>query len=392
MKHTTWTRVAIMALALTGMATMGFQCSSPNITGGKLYFQQYQQSKNPAKLEDAYKAFLKETQEKPNNPEGWYWIGHVYAEKRQYGKLQESWKKAQNLGGKVTQEIEDYRVAYWGQAFNHAANTMKRAQIRKDKKQYAEAIDAFDAATKLEPDSSAKYNAYVFLAYALMGADRVDEARAPLEEQIKRNPTAEAYSALGQMLTIEADNLKEEGKEEEAKAKYNETIDLLNRATRDFPTSSELNNELLNVYIAADRVTEAISKFTEYADVNREEVSAQYAAGTALLQMNEYQESIKYLDRAIVLDAENASALYNLTVAYLRWGITVRDESENATHDTPQADYRSIVNKAIPHLQKLLQLQPDNPTNWDLAGRVYATAGMTKEAGEAYNKADELRQ
>ncbi len=392
MKRITLTRVAMLALVLISVATMGFQCSSPNITSGKLYLQQYQQSKNQEKLDKALESFTKETQEKPNSAEGWYWLGHVYAEKKQYKNLQESWEKAQSLGGKVTEEINQYRIAYWGQSFNHGANTMQKAQLKKDKSLYGEAAEAFQAAIKLQPDSSAKYNAYVYLAYAMMGMDRTAEALAPLQEQNKRNPSAQSYSALGQLLTIEAGNLKKEGKEEESNKKYSEAIDLLNRATADFPDDGDLNNDLLNAYIAANRVTEAVSKFSSYADKNSDDFTAQYAAGTALLQVNKFEEASKYLETAVKLDAENTSALYNLSVAYLRWGINLRDNSENSDPAAPQADYKSIVNKAVPYIQALLRIQPDNPTNWDLAGKIYATTGMTKEAGDAYKKADELRK
>lgn len=392
MTHITRARVAIMAVVLVGMATMGFQCSSPNITSGKLYLQQYQQGKNAEKLDKAEESFLKETQEKPNSAEGWYWLGHVYAERKDYGKLQESWAKAQSLGGKVTEEIKQYRITYWGQAFNHGANTMKKAQIRKDKKTYGEAAAAFEAATKLQPDSSAKYNAYVYLAYAYMGMDRLEDAGAPLQEQIKRNPSAEAYSALGQMYVREATNLKENEKTAEADKKFSEAIDLLNRATADFPDNSELNNELLNAYIAANRVTEAVDKFKSYADNNSTDFTAQYAAGTALLQVTQFEDATKYLERALAIEGKNTSALYNLSVAYLRWGISIRDAGNSNDPDAPQADYKSVVNKSVPHVQTLVEIEPDNPVNWDLAGRIFATVGMTKEAGEAYEKADELRK
>ncbi len=392
MKTVTWTRAAMLSLALISVATMGFQCSSPNITSGKLYLQQYQQSKNQEKLDKALESFTKETQEKPNSAEGWYWLGHVYAEKKQYAKLQECWAKAESLGGKTTAEIEQYRYAYWGQAFNHGANTMKKAQVKKDQTLYAEAAEAFEAATKLQPDSSAKYNAYVYLSYALMGVGGNADALAPLHEQLKRMPTSEAYSALGQLLTIEAGDLKKAGKEEEANAKYTEAINLLNRATGEFPENSELNNDLLNTYIAANRVTEAVSKFKSYADNNSSDVSAQYAAGTALLQVSQFEDAIAYLEKATTLASDNTSALYNLCVAYLRWGISIRDKSDNTDPDAAQSDYKSVVNKALPLIDRLLKLQPDNATNWDLAGKVYATAGMTKEAGDAYKKADELRK
>jgi tetratricopeptide (TPR) repeat protein len=392
MKQFSLTRMALMAFVLFGLATMGFQCSSPNITSGKLYLQQYQSSKNTEKLDKAQEAFEKEIKEKPNSAEGWYWLGHVHAEKREYAKLQETWAKAQSLGGKTTAEIEQYRISYWGQAFNYGANTFKKAQLTKNKNLYKEAAETFSAAIMLEPDSSARYNAYVYQAFALMGMDKADEAMAPLQAQIKKNPSAEAYSALGQLLVIDANKLKKEGKAEEATAKYNEALTLLNRAIADFPENGDLNNELLNTYIAADRVKEAVEKFQSYADKNSGDASAQYAAGTAFLQISQFEQSADYLERALKVDPENTSALYNVAVAYLRWGAAIRSADDSTDPEAKQKDYKSVIKNAIPHLQKLLEIQPEAASNWDLAGKVYATIGMTKEAEEAYKKADELRK
>lgn len=399
MKQINLTRVALMLLVLVGMASMGFQCSSPNITSGKLYLQQYQSSKNKEKLEKAEEAFKKEIEQKPNSAEGYYWLGHVYVEKRDFAGLKEAWTEAQNMGGQSTGEIDKYRVSYWGQAFNHGANTFKKAQAfqkakqgERAKKLFGEAADAFDAAIALQPDSSAKYNAYVYHAFALMGMDKMDAAREALKKQIAHNPTADAYSALGQLIVMEGNALKKEGKDGEAAAKYGEALTLLNRASADFPDNAELSNELLNTYIAADRVAEAVEKFQTYADMNADDASAQYAAGTAMLQINRFGDAAKYLQRSLELDPENANALYNLCVSYLRQGIEIRDADESTDPETKQQDYKSIIRKAVPHMQKLLELQPDNAVNWDLAGRIYASIGMTKEAGEAYEKADELRK
>lgn len=399
MKQINLTRTALLLLVLVGMTSMGFQCSSPNITSGKLYLQQYQSSKNKEKLEKAEEAFMKEIKQKPNSAEGYYWLGHVYAEKREYGQLKEAWAKAQDLGGKSTGEIDKYRVSYWGQAFNHGANTFKKAQTfqkakqeERSRKLFEEAADAFDAAIALQPDSSAKYNAYVYHAFALMGTDKMDEARESLKKQIANNPTADAYSALGQLIVMEGNALKKEGKDGEAAAKYDEALTLLNRASTEFPDNAELSNELLNTYIAADRVAEAVEKFQNYADKNSDDASAQYAAGTAMLQINRFEEAAAYLQKSLEIEPENESALYNLCVAYLRQGIEIRDADESTDPDAEQHDYKSLIRNAVPHMQKLLELQPDNAANWDLAGKIYATIGMTKEAGEAYEKADELRK
>lgn len=390
MKHRYSPMVVLFAIIVVAFSTMGFQCSSPNVTSGKLYYQQYQANKSEEKLDQALAAFQKEVTEKPNSAEGWYWLGIIQGEKKQYMALQQSWQKARQFG--KTTDIDQNSYYFWGQAFNHGANSLKRAQIRKDEKLYLEAADAFKAATLLEPDSSARHNAYIYHAFALMGAGKADDAFAPLNEQIKRNPNADAYSALAQLHTLKGNELKNAGNAEGAKAKYNEVITLLNDAVVKFPESSELNNELLNAYIAADRVTEAVTKFKDYAEKNASDGSAQYAAGTAMLQVSQYEDATKYLGRAIQLDAKNTSALYNMVVAYLRWGISVRDANQSTDVETASDEYKEIIRKGLPYLQQLLTLQPEVAGNWDLAGRVYASVGMTKEAAEAYEKADALRK
>ncbi len=389
MKHRYLPTAALLITAVFALASMGFQCSSPNITSGKLYYQQYQSNKSEEKLNKALEAFEKEVKEKPNSAEGWYWLGIIQGEKKQYMALQESWKKAREFG--KTTDIDQNSYYFWGQAFNHGANTLKKAQVKKDEALYKEAADAFQAAVLLEPDSSARYNAYVYQAYALMGSGKANEAMKPLETQIKKNPTADAYSALGQLNNSKAAELKREGKEAESKAKYNENITLLNEAVTKFPESAELNNELLNAYIAADRVTEAVTKFKQYADNNAQDASAQYAAGTALLQVSQFEDATKYLTNATNLDPKNSSAFYNLTVAYLRWGIAVRDANQGDESNAKAEEYKGIVKKGLPSLEALLKLQPEVAGNWDLAGKFYATIGMTKEAADAFTKADALR-
>jgi tetratricopeptide (TPR) repeat protein len=389
MKHRFYSALVLLAVATVALTTMGFQCSSPNITSGKLYYQQYQASKNPERLEQALQAFQNEVSEKPNSAEGWYWLGIVQGEMKQYLALQQSWQKARQYG--KTTDIDQNTYYFWGQAFNHGANTLRRAQIRKDQDMYTEAAEAFKAATLLQPDSSAVHNAFVYLAYALMGAGKADEAMAPLSTQIKRNPSPDAYSALGQLHSMKGNQLREAGDEEGAKVEYNKTIDILSKGVVKFPESTDLNNELLNSYIAADRVTEAVSRFKEFADQNSGDASAQYAAGTALLQISQYEAATEYLGRAVKLDEENTSALYNICVAYLRWGISMREESQAANLEDGADAYKEVLKQALPHLKRLLEQQHAIAANWDLAGRIYASIGMTKEAAEAFDKADELR-
>ena len=391
MKQVMLTRLVLVLAVVTGLSSLGFQCSSPNITSGKMYYQQYESSKDPEKLDKALDAFQKEVTEKPNSAEGWYWLGFVQGVKKQYGDMEISWKKSLNLSPAKKGDIDQFRPMFWGQAFNYGAQTFKKAQIKKDPALFKDAEDAFRAATLLEPDSSAKFGGYLNLAYVMISQNRWTDAAEPLQEQIKRNPMPEAYRTMGQIMVSEANELKKSGNQEAADAKYGDALTLLKDGLVKFPEDADLNNELLNTYIAANRVTEAVSQFKKFADDNPKDVSAQYAGGTALLQIKQYEDAITYLKRALAIDPNHESALYNISVAYLRWGIEVRDKDTSTDPDAQQSNYKDIIKQAKPHMEHLLEIAPKNAQNWDLAGKLYASIGMTKEAQEAYEKADSLK-
>jgi tetratricopeptide (TPR) repeat protein len=383
---------AMLAGACFVLSTMGFQCSSPNVTSGKMYYQQYLQSHDQAKLDLAMESFQKETAEKPGSAEGWYWLGIIHGEKKNFLKLQEAWDKSKKAGPEMHKEIAANSPAFWGQAYNAGVKTYSKAAIRKDKAMYGEAADMFKAAILLEPDSSAKYGAYVSYAYAQINLDNLDEATASLEKQLKSGPNAEAYRILGQVYIQRANALKKDNKIEEANKRYEETLQFLTGALAKFPDNSDLNQEILNVYVASNRVVEAQSRFKEFADKNPNDKVAQYAYGTVLLEVKDYENAATYLAKAVALDAKFENAMYNYCVACLKWGIKARDEESAKNPDKQVTSHKPIIEKAVPQLQALTKLKPDAIQYWDLAGKVYASLGMTKEANEAYDKVDAIKK
>lgn len=401
MRITTITRI-MAALAITAsLGSLGFQCSSPNVTSGKMYLQQYESSKDITKLDKALEVFQKETQANPGNAEAWYWMGYVQGLKKDYSGLATSWDHSQKAGPMMKKEIETNRMYFFQQAFNNGAKTYDKAQLKNDPKLFDDAANSFRAATVIAPDSAARYNGYINLALVLLNSGKYAEAQEPLEKQIALNPQPQAYRLLALMHTQKGADLKKNGSKEEALKEYQKAIEILQEGIRKFPEgSAELNNEMLNIYIAADRASEAVETFKKYADENPANPAAQYAAGTVLLQVNRYEDATVYLLRAAELQATDPKAdiektAFNLTVAYLKWSVMQRD-AEAAKSNDPNAPqntaFKETVQKAVPWAQKLTTINPNDPTNWDLATKVYAAAGMAKEAEAALNKADELKK
>jgi tetratricopeptide (TPR) repeat protein len=394
MKRSFLTTLALVFAVLIGISSLGFQCSSPNVTSGKMYYQQYEASmpKDTNKLNLALESFQKEVNEKPNSAEGWYWVGFVYGIKKNYIRTYEAWDKSKKSGPEKADDIKANSLYFWSQAYNNGTNIMKKARIKKDPALYAQAVENFKAASMLEPDTTARYGGFVTYAYALINQDRYDEAVEPLNQQLKRNPNADAYRLLGLIYTDRATVLKKAGKEADAAAQYNAAISLLNEGLVKYPENTDLNQEVLNAYVAANKVTEAKSKFKDYAMKNPNDKNAQFAYGTVLLETKDYEEAIVYLEKALILDPKHESAMYNLCAAYIKQGLKMRESLTEKSTEAEQKSYKDLIKKALPYLQQMLKLQPDVITNWDLAGKIYTTLGMTKEATEAYAQIEKLKK
>jgi tetratricopeptide (TPR) repeat protein len=382
----------LLAAAFLFLAGTGFQCSSPYITSGKMEYQKYVSSKDTTKLNAALDMFQKEVTERPNSAEGWYWLGLIQGEKKQFMRLKEAWDQSLKLGPAMRTEIENNTPAFWYRAFTTGANAYKKAQVKKDKNLYRDAADYFHAAIELAPDSSAKYGVYVNYADALMQLGEYDEAARTFQAQITRVPNATAYYYLALIYRSQAVQMKSAGDAAGATKKLDQAINIIAEGLTKFPQSPELQQERVNAYLAAGREKEVLQELCGKADANPNDKVSLYACGTVLLENKESERAAGYLEKAVTLDPKFDNAVYNLCVAYLRWGVQVRDEESARNPETQSGAYKDIIRKAIPHVKNLTTLKGDNLQYWELAGKIYASLGMEKEASEAYNKVDQLRK
>jgi tetratricopeptide (TPR) repeat protein len=200
---------------------------------------------------------------------------------------------------------------------------------------------------------------------------------------------------------LQGDGRKKAGNDKEAMEKYNLAIETLNGGISNLDSqkdisdedriayASDLNQVLLNAYIAADRLGEAEDIFKKNADTRTDDAVAQFNYGTILLQKEDFEGAVKYLDRAININPEYKQALQNISAAYLRWGYKMRDEE--SMESGAESNYKDVIRKAIPHIEKLIELSPSEAAIFDLAAKIYASVGNNDKANEMFKKADELR-
>lgn len=372
------------AFLVLGMLLMGYQCSSTEITSAKLYIQQKNYDK-------ALEVLQKEVQKNPKSDQGYYLMGVVYSEKGDYPKMVESFDQSLAISKTYEKEIKDYKKSTWVTIFNRGVAFFQRATKIQDEDSmmvyFDKAVADFKAAADIEPDSA---DSYKNLAFAYMSKGDNEAAIAPLQKIIALEKDKDGYKYLGEIYYVMGNNLKNQGKDAEAKEYFNKAIDVLSEGRKLYPDDTDMLLFLSNAYIGADRISEATSQFEAGVKAEPNNKYYRYNYGVLLLGAEKYAEAEEQFKKALEIDPNYNNAIYNLGVTYLKWGLSIQKkaEAENKIDESYKEKYRA----ALPYLEKAVEMPEADANTWELLGRVYSVLGMTDEANKAFNKADELRK
>lgn len=382
----------IVLVLLAGLAFVGFQCSSTEMTSAKLYIQQ----KNYDKALDVLQ---KEVAKNPKSAEGYYYLGYVYGEKDDYGKMIEAFDKSLSISNEYKSQIEDQEKYFWANLFNRGVSYYQKGvnTTNKDSSKifFDKSINMFEYASQLEPDSA---DTYKNLAFVYMGAGENDKAIDPLQKLIKLEHSLDGYKYLGEIYYNQGIILKNQfttshSTEDSLKSieKFNEAIQVLQEGRKYYPDNPDLLLTLSNSYINADKVDVALDIFKEGVEKDPNNKYYRYNYGVLLLGENNYEGAVEQFKKAIEIDPEYQNAIYNLAVTYVKWGTAINKMAEDKG-EMDNTEYREKYQQALPYLEKSVELQPDQAATWELLGKVYTVLDMKDDAQNAFNKADELRK
>lgn len=379
-------------ILLLGLTFMGLQCSSTEITSAKLYIQQ----KNYDKALDVLE---KEVQKNPKSDEGYYLLGYVYGEKEMYPKMMDAYNASLSISKKFEKEIDGSKKYYWAQLFNRGVqfyqSANKKAETNADSSKvlYDKSIDAFNNAVLIEPDSA---DTYKNLAFVYMSKQDYDDAVSPLKTLIDKQNSLDGYKFLGEIYYRKGQDLmykfnsSHESKDSvKAMDYFSDVISLLEKGRKLYPDDKELLLTLSNAYVSAHKIDVAIKAFKEGVEKDPNNKYYRYNYGVLLLGKNNYEGAVEQFEKAIDIDPQYENALYNIAVAYVKWGAELNKEVE-AKEDTSTA-YKQKFQAALPYLEKLVQIKEDDAQTWELLGKVYTVLGMKQDAENAFGKADKIR-
>lgn len=381
MKHY---KIFVAAAVLLGLIFSGYQCSSTELTSAKLYIQQKNYDK-------AIEVLNKEIAKNPKSDEGYYLLGYVQGEKGNFKEMIDAYNQSLSISKKFEKEITDSRKYFWATSFNRGVSIFQRGNRTADPDSmiifYDMAISEFNSAILIEPDSADNYKN---LAFVYLSKGDNDAAIKPLEKLIELEKSVEGYRFLGEIYYVKGMNYNSQEKKEEAKASFEKAVEILKVGNQLYPDDQEMSLALSNSLINLGRPEEAIGLFKKAVDANPEDKYSRYNYGVVLLGADNYEEAETQFLKAIELDPEYNNAIFNLGVTYLRWGSYLNKKAED--EGKISTEYKEKYQKALPYLEKAVQMEGADANIWETLGRVYSVLGMQDDAANAFNKADSLRK
>jgi tetratricopeptide (TPR) repeat protein len=124
------------------------------------------------------------------------------------------------------------------------------------------------------------------------------------------------------------------------------------------------------IYAVTERYRLAEYEFNRLLEEGFESPKEYAALGYVLYAQNRVTEAIKYLERAVEIDSENANARNSLGYVLAEQGIRPRD--------------------ALEHCRKAASMRPDNPLYLDSLGWALYANGSVEQAQKVLNRAQEL--
>ncbi len=383
-------KLFVLGMLFLGLMFLGLQCASTELTSAKLYIQQKNWDK-------AIETLNTEVTKNPQSDEGYFLLGTVYSEQDNIDKMMESFDKSLAISNKFAKNIEEYKAFQWANNFNRGVSLFQRGNKATDEdssKMYFDmAIDAYNKAITLEPDSGETYRN---LAFVYLTTGQTEESITPLTKLVEIEQAEEGYQYLGEVYYTLGANIMNDFKfsknpQDSIKAMgyYDKSIVTLEEGLKKYPENSEMQVARTSAYIGAGRIAEAISASKILVENEPDNKIYHYNYGVLLLNSEQYTEAEAQLLEALKIDPEYENAIYNLGVTYVKWGTAMNKEAEQK--GVMNDDYKKKYEAALPYLEKVVEKDQTNVAIWELLGKVYSVLGMTDDANNAFKKADELR-
>ncbi len=193
----TW---GVLAVAAVGLLTTGFQCSSAELTSARLYIQRKD-------FQNAETQLKKEVDKNPKSEEGYFLLGQVRFELKDYKGMKDAFSSASSIGPAHKKDIDNLNLSAWGRLFNQGVEEINKAQ---DAAGFDKAVQTFNTAAYIMPDSliNQRNLGLAYFRKAAFEKDAMDKAIAPLTESFEKGKDPLSAHILGSIYLSRASEEK----------------------------------------------------------------------------------------------------------------------------------------------------------------------------------------
>jgi tetratricopeptide (TPR) repeat protein len=363
------------------------------LTSAKLYLRYKEYDKAEASA-------LKAAEKDPQDEEAWYVLGQARFELKKYTEMIEAFDKAVAAGDAHKKEISNYRLKLWADNYNAG---IKYYNLGRDSAMYfANAVDSLKLAIAAMPESTGTY--YV-AALSHYGKKDYDGAIDMLNTCIKKDPMkTDAIQLLAQLHSQRARDKKDAKDEAGAKEELAKSAAAYEKLYEAAPNDADNIISLIDVYERAGMGDKALAMTSNCVKTNPNNRVCRYAYGVYLLKKDQFGESIEQLKAMVEIEPENKDemhkdAMYNLGVANLNWGVSMKEASDKKAEEERKAkkknikedlSYKEKFKAALPYLEKTAEMRKDDAGLYAQLGKLYANLNMTKEAKAAFETSDKI--
>jgi tetratricopeptide (TPR) repeat protein len=161
-------------------------------------------------------------------------------------------------------------------------------------------------------------------------------------------------------------------------------LQIIQRGRTMYPDDFSLLITETNIYLAKNDIVAAQKNLNQAIEKDPTNPTIYFAVGTTYDQMGRVEDAEKAYLKAIELKPDMFDAIYNLGALYFNQGVKIFEEADKLTDMTLYAKekekYEAAWRKALPQLEKALELMPNDVNTIYSLKQLYARLNMPEKA------------
>ncbi len=353
-------------VSLSALLALVLSCQPKEVTSAKIYMQDSNWDAAVEQLETALEM-------EPKNAEANYLLGQLYAREGRFDEMNKHFAAATEYTDIYLPDILAVREQYWIEKYILGVRSL-------DETNYERAESALTIAILID---STKTDAYRKLALTYLGENKPQQALALYETLVKRHPN-------------DINLLLSTGNLYYSQRQYARVIPILQKILAIDPTHRDALANIALSYDALGEAQKARDSYQAAIAANPSDPGLIFLFGVHHYKEGNFQDAIILFEQALTIAPDDFDSMSNIGSAYLSLAENIRkslkDKQNAAPKEALALKNEAILNyqRAIPYLEKSLELQPDAVLLWRNLAAAYIYTGETQKGEQAFLKAEEL--